>query len=596
MGLCFIKEYIDRMNTIGCNLYDIMEEVTNLANGDVTGITEEADFKEITHHLNLEVLDTDKFIKVNEWQEVTNPIFYDRPGQPSEDGLLSYKIFGITQDEKQNIFAYIDLSQYFLHPLAYKAWVKVNPKIKDVIAKLDTYVVDQKGNIVSDPKGSNGIDFLRKNIDKIKFEETGKIKKDIAVRFLELNRQRKMLFINKLIVIPPFYRDTNSSSSTKGSVGVGKINQLYQSVLQQVNGLKTNKEYGFDMSGAQDFRLQETLVTIYDWYCGNTNSNIAKDERGFGLSGKLGIYRMANASKTSDYGARLVITGPELKANSPKDMKVNFEKSLVPLSAVIACFAPFIQFAVRRFFQQEFMGTEQIPVVSDDGKVVYKKLVDPMLQFSDDVIRGQMDQFIHGYNNRFIPVTAELTDGTVIKLQFKGTTNNPKEDPESVYNRPLTWVDVLYMAAVEVTANRMVLISRYPVDTRANQITTKVEVATTNETEPMYVGDRFYKYYPKIDASQLGMDTSNMFIDTLNLSNLYCLGMGADYDGDTVTVRGVFTDEANDELSKFLMSKKNFIGSGGRNLRVVDSDTVQAIYSFTKILPADESKLTKPKF
>jgi hypothetical protein len=260
---------------------------------------------------------------------------------------------------------------------------------------------------------------------------------------------------------------------------------------------------------------------------------------------------MANQSKTSDYGARLVITGPELKANSPKDMKVNFERSSVPLSAVIACFAPFVQFAVRRFFQQEFMGTEQIPVVSDDGKVIYKKLVDPMLQFSDDVIRGQMDQFIHGYNNRFIPVTAELTDGTVIKLQFKGTTNNPKEDPESVYNRPLTWVDVLYMAAVEVTTNRMVLISRYPVDTRANQITTKVEVATTNETEPMYVGDRFYKYYPKIDASQLGMDTSNMFIDTLSLSNLYCLGMGADYDGDTVTVRGVFTDEANEESKRF---------------------------------------------
>ena len=71
MGVCFIKEYIDRMNTIGCNLYDIMDEVTNLANGDVTGITEEADFKEITHHLNLEVLDVDKFIKVNEWKEVT---------------------------------------------------------------------------------------------------------------------------------------------------------------------------------------------------------------------------------------------------------------------------------------------------------------------------------------------------------------------------------------------------------------------------------------------------------------------------------------------------------------------------------------------
>ena len=276
------------------------------------------------------------------------------------------------------------MGKQFLHPIVYKAWCKVNPKIKNIIAKLDTYSIDEKGYIVQDPNGKNGIEFLVKNIDKINFEETGKIKRDISVRFLQLNREKNRMFISKELVIPPFYRDVNTAKSSKGSVGVGKINQLYQSLIIQSNGIRSTQEYGFDMSGADDLRLQETLVTIYDWFCGTTNANIGKDERGYGMSGKLGIYRMSNMSKTSDYAARLVISAPQLKANSPKDMMTNFDKSTCPLSAVIAAFAPFVQFAIRQFFQQEFLGTEQIPILKKDGTVEYKKIVDPMVQFSDE--------------------------------------------------------------------------------------------------------------------------------------------------------------------------------------------------------------------
>lgn len=41
------------------------------------------------------------------------------------------------------------------------------------------------------------------------------------------------------------------------------------------------------------------------------------------------------------------------------------------------------------------------------------------------------------------------------------------------------------------------------------------------------------------------------------------------------------------------MDKKNFIGFGGKNLRMVDADVVQSLYNLTKILPQDESKLSK---
>ena len=82
----------------------------------------------------------------------------------------------------------------------------------------------------------------------------------------------------------------------------------------------------------------------------------------------------------------------------------------------------------------------------------------------------------------------------------------------------------------------------------------------------------------------------------MKLSNLYLPGLGGDYDGDTVTVRGVYTNEANEELMKFKDSKMNFIDLGSSNIRSSSGDVIQAIYSFTKVLEADKNKLTQPTF
>ena len=296
--------------------------------------------------------------------------------------------------------------------------------------------------------------------------------------------------------------------------------------------MKTTQEYGFDMSGTQEFRMQEIILSVYDWFCGTSNANIerladVKKNTG-GISGKFGVLRSANASKTSDYAARLVISPTNLKVNSPADMNANLDKSCIPLAATIACFEPFVQFHVRQFFEHEFIGNEQYQVLTKSGKTVYNIPKDPLVQFNDDEIKKQMRHYIHGYNNRLVPIKIEMEDGTKCYMQFKGRWRAPGSEVETIYNRRLTWLDVLYMSAVEATKGKMVLISRYPIDTRTNQIATEVDISTTNETEPMYVGETVYKNYPKFKDSDIGKDTSNMFVDTLIMSNLYLKGMGGD--------------------------------------------------------------------
>ena len=574
-----------------------VEELIEQFNLDTIGElvpVDEAEYQKKTDHLRLEIVNYDKFVKVNNCKAVTNPVFYTRNNIPTDDGLLSNVIFGITQADRAGIFAYIDLGEYFIDPCCYKSWCKIDPNIKKVIHKSAKFSIDNKGQLVEDENGGTGVKWLRKHVNEIQFKRTDSLKRDLRVKFLEKNRNN--LFTNKILVIPPYYRDTNSG---KRSVGVGGVNKLYSQLIVSVNSMKQTQEFGFDLSGSMEGRVQEIMLCIYDWFVGNSNKTIQTDV-GAGLSGKFGIIHHALMGKTTNYAARLVISGPELKVNRPEDMKASFRKSCVPLAACIACFRPFVHYNVRSFFEREFIGVEQYPVVELDGKVSYKTPKDPLIEFSDERIKKEMEAFLHAYNNRFVPIEVPIVenDNKKVKyyMQFKGASNATNLQSESIMHRPLTWCDIFYMACVEAVQNRYGIVTRYPIDSRFNSHFTEIEVSSTKDTEPMLVNGTFYKYYPKITAEDINSYSGTRFVDTLQMSNLYLPGIGGDYDGDTVTIKGVFTNEANDEIRKFINTKQNFIDMDARSIRTSSGDVIQSLYAFTKILDADKSKIQQPTF
>ena len=105
------------------------------------------------NHLEIEILDQDKYIKMNNLQEITNPVFFSNEGVPTDDGLLSQTIFGITQKDRSGIFAYINLHGWFLDPSYYKAWFKLDSRIKKIISKEGKWSLSKEGKIIEDPAG-----------------------------------------------------------------------------------------------------------------------------------------------------------------------------------------------------------------------------------------------------------------------------------------------------------------------------------------------------------------------------------------------------------------------------------------------------------
>lgn len=550
------------------------------------------------NHLRVDLIDPDKLVEVNNLKEVTNPVFFVRNGVPSPDGLLSNEIFGITRYDRANTFAYIDLYETFINPLIYKMWCKSDSGIKDCIHGTKTFIITDNGELKEDPNGETGIKFLIKNIDKFKLKRTSSKRRDMQVNFLEKYMGTPQMLIKKFIVCPAFYRDVNND---KGKVAIGAINELYRNLIVFVKALRESADYGLNLSDATRGRIQETLTQIYDWFGSGTTIN--GKETSDVIPGKLGVLRMSVMSKTTDYASRLVLSAPELKVEKLDDIEADLDYSVLPLASACVNFLPFIMYHVRRFFENEFSGDSVIPTMQPDKTIKYLHPKDYQIEFSDERIKKEIDRFCTGFSNRFIPIEVPTIEGPVVRLRFKGRdvsaedfANKQDLTKYPLQDRDLTWCDILYMAAVEATSDKHILITRYPIDSYFNQYPTRIRIASTNKTIPMVVRNKFYKNYPYITQADIGSNTSNSFIDTLNISNLYLDGIGGDYDGDQVTVKGVYSEEANAELDKQLSSKSHLFNLGGKGVRTSDKEAMQSLYNLTLCLPEDESKMSNPNF
>lgn len=414
-------------------------------------------------HFYIEQLDQKKLIKNNDLKEITNSALFNAVSGPTADGLLSNEIFGITKFERAGIFAYIDLHEKFINPYFYKIWLKIDKNLRGCVYETQTFKIDSDGYLVADDNGETGIKFLIKNIDKINFKNT---KRDQFLKVLHDAKAKNKLFTDKFVVIPPFYRDVNNDG---GKIGVGEVNKLYVHIMNNVKALKESSDYGIDMGGGTRGRIQDLLLETYNWFTvGETV--IGGEHTGSGIFKKFGAMRRSVMSGTVDNSVRLVISAPNINANSRSDLMVDLDYSAVPLSAALATMYPFIIHHLRNFFNNEFGGKTTYNYIDKNGKPKEVELGNIQLEFSDDRFDKEINEFIHGYSNRLKPIIIPNTEGKKIYYRFKGYNITKEQyaagirETGSVVDRDMTWADLFYIVACEAAEDKHAVISRYPME------------------------------------------------------------------------------------------------------------------------------------
>lgn len=570
--------------------------------GQIIKMDNKKDSKKVKH-LELKPLDIERFVKINELEQVSDPVFFSRSNLPTPKGLLSNEIFGISKEDRTNIYAYIDLGYEFLHPLAYTTWCKLDSNIKLCVYEQDTFVLDKKtGKLKQDDDGETGLKFLKKIIKDIKFDRNESAKRGIKVDFLE--KYREKLFMRKLAVIPAGYRDVNTDGNER--IGVGEVNKLYNAIIRDSRALKESDEYGLTLNGNLRGRIQDNILGVYEWFVfGRYNG---EESQASGLSRKLGLIRRAGMKKSFDWGARLVICTQDLRKESLDDLEIDLDSIGLPLAAICANFFPYMLYHIRNWFDRQFSDTTKILVVDKKTKTTKHVSIDDWQSiFTDERIKKELDRFMHGMSNRFVPIKIPI-DGKEEDMRFKGyvvpeekLVDEVKEGKTDVTKFPinersLTWCDVIYMAAYEICKDKMTLISRFPIDSYWNQFPAKIRIISTIETEPMIVNNTYYKNYPKIRQEDMNKNSSNRFVDVALPNNVRLGSIGGDYDGDTVSSKAVYSIEANEELKGLIHSKKHYISLGAENEMTTTNEGLQSLYSLTMVLDEDKSKLTDPVF
>ena len=536
---------------------------------------------------------TDQIIMNSGLKPVTDPIAFNGD-TPTNGGLFSPKIFGQTPDEKDRQFAYIDLSDRFFHPYIYEILDDLMPKrFKRCAAGDGMWKLDSDGMLQEikkgDPdyeQGHTGLAWLVEVFPKMKFKDSNSLVRKDKLKLLK-DFPPEHCIITKFLVVPIKYRDIDRNSSTHK---LPELNTWYQHIIRYSNSL-SDPTFSF-FNNQVRFNLQSELVQIRVY----AQSLLEK---------KTGFFHKAILGKSVDYGSRDVISVPSFRGyQKPKDNPVDMFHTGVPLAKCLIIGYEFIMRYCMQFFADNFRNVSEYPIYEfKDGE--YRMtgqsipLADQTARFNSKFIEKKINRFKNSHGTRFEVITLTTKDGKEIPFHMAGQFGalNPKSQHASfILNRPMTWTDLFYQAAVNTLSDKYVYITRYPIEGYNSIFPTLCLPLSTLDTVDAVIEGVHYPRYPIIDLKLDTSKISNRFIDTVTMSNLFLDAIGGDYDGDTISMKLCFSIEANEEAKRISESVKNFIGQDGGLIRVVKNEAFLTYYNMTrnepvgKVLPEDKKR------
>jgi len=107
---------------------------------------------------------------------------------------------------------------------------------------------------------------------------------------------------------------------------------------------------------------------------------------------------------------------------------------------------------------------------------------------------------------------------------------------------------------------------------------------TTYKTQKITIANKYYDNYPVVttDFDSPSYDENMNYIDTIIPHNTMLEALGADFDGDTVSLRSVYSQEANLECEKLINSPKYLLDVTGKTTRVLRNEGIQTLYTLTR--------------
>lgn len=511
--------------------------------------------------MKMDICDLNKFIQINSLKEVSNPITLEPGNYPTKDGLLSYDIFGLAGSyDRRTVFAYIDLKKKFLHPLLYKILTGMNRKITKVLDGSGYFKI-VNGDLVEDNEnGNTGIEWFYNNFEKLNFSKGESFKRNSKITLLETLKKNE-IFCDKWLVIPANHRDVNLTKTKHGKISQDKLNNLYTGLIS----LCQSSDDEFDFMGyITESKIQLKLVEIYEYLI----QFIEKKE---------GLFKHDLLGKTVDYCTRSVISAPRVNSQTVDSQLIKFTYTGIPLSHICNLFYPYFQYEIKNFFEEYFSTVQEY--IADNGIKVY--FDNPMSNFTPEKIKQMLNLFIKSPSNRLdrIYVPVKFINKNNKEVKKMAALNMFKDE----LKRPFLLLDLIYLMADRIVHDKHVYVSRYPIENYQSIYPSRIKIITTYKTQEMNISNRYFPDYPLI-ANYTDTSDKNFinFIDTVLPHATYLESLGADFDGDTISLRPIYSQEANEECERIINSLPYIMNAKGENTRIIRNEGVLTLYTLTR--------------
>jgi hypothetical protein len=375
-------------------------------------------------------------------------------------------------------------------------------------------------------------------------------------KFLSLLKKDE-IFIDKWLVIPPYYRDIDMQGGKKN-----EINKLYTRLVTNAAAIKQSSAI-FSIFGTTPAhkKIQDTINELYSYFIDLVG----------GSKGYIHRYVMG---KATDFSARCVISGARYDAKSQDDVEVTYSHSATPLSTCIKAFSPFIVYGVRKFIEKIIAGSEFMWNLTDKGTVERQELAPNWKDtIGSENINRLIDLYYESQEHRLDDFTLPLKNGGTTKLWVIPNEGwDPEEsqlpkDQAMIENKwkPVNLTELFYMAAYDTVRDKTIYITRYPIEDQHNIYPSLMNIIPCESYGPRMIENTLYPRFPKAFIGFASLRV--FFIDTLRVFPSYLKALGGDFDGDMVSIQGVFTNEANTDATKYIYSKMNIMDVSGGTMR-----------------------------
>lgn len=454
------------------------------------------------------VLNANKMIRNKNILEVVN----HNVGGPGS--LFDPNIFGYGNDTIRK-YGFIRLNGPLIHPIYFDISSRTWRDLPAIVNGTKYFTIDKTGDLIpsDEENGYTGVKWLYDNFEKINLKKLKVDDSDASVK--ESTKKMKQavdkvtkdnFFIDRIMVLPLHFRDLDTEAD---SIKMDELNQMY---IDLIKAASFRQKMSFE-SHWNNMKMQGILQNIYDYFDNSTNS-------------KKGVLRNAVMGKSVDNAIRLIIVAPEVRN---KDIlgrtKTRLDHILIPLHHFLNASPVHAVTATKRVLQSFF----------DYGLMSDMTQLDFDNYFSDKFIEDAIVNYDHSQYERLKPVITKT--GKTIDLYFDYHNDETNTNKKEV--RPLTWVDLFFLAVNIYKDSLRAVVCRYPVTNKDSNLYVKpspsvfltdigdVKIYLSKEdSEPLYTFEDCYPDISKYQGDNFKMN--RIFDETLRLSNMYLQGLGGD--------------------------------------------------------------------